>query len=123
MEDIAHVMPILPIPLLCTVFLQNRNKPLRSLDINIEVKKLIRIMIENGAAMKKREQPRNRTLQESLNLLVDRKMVLEKNDRYQINEELMGLNQYYANSIAHWLNQNGLKNSDQRYGMHFKFCL
>jgi glycerol-3-phosphate O-acyltransferase len=103
MDDVAHVMPVLPIPLLCTVLLENMNTPLRSIDLIIKVQELIRVMIENGAAMKKREQPRNKTLQESLKLLVDRGMVVEKDDHYQINAETKKLNEYYANSIKHWL--------------------
>lgn len=103
MESIKHVMPILPIPLLCSVFLQNQDQAIRSIDINIKVQELIQTMIDHGAAMKKREQPRLKTLHESLKLLVDRGMITEKNDHYQINEKMRALIEYYANSIKHWL--------------------
>lgn len=102
-ESIKHVMPVLPIPLLCTVFLQHENEPIRSIDINTHIEKLIRFMIDNGAAMKKREQPRLKTLHESLKLLVDRGMVIENNDLYTINKDMRPLLEYYANSIKHWL--------------------
>ncbi len=104
MKDIAHVMPVLPIPLLATIFLREQDIPIRSLDIIIKVQELIREMIENGAAMKKREQPRNKTLQESLKLMVDRGMLIEHDDHYQINPTSIKLNEYYANSIKHWVN-------------------
>lgn len=103
MKEIAHVMPVLPVPLLSTIFLREKNTSIRSLDIIIKVQELIREMIENGAAMKKREQPRNRTLQESLKLMVDRGMIIEQDDHYQINPERIKLNEYYANSIKHWV--------------------
>jgi len=103
MEAIKHVMPVLPIPLLCTIFLQNQGEAIRSIDINAKVQELIRLMIENGAAMKKREQPRLKTLHESLKLLLDRKMILETDDQYQVNESMRPLVEYYANSIKHWL--------------------
>jgi len=83
--------------------LQNQKEPIRSIDINTKVQELIKVMIENGAAMKKREQPRLKTLHESLKILVDRGMILESDDQYYINESMRPLVEYYANSIKHWL--------------------
>ncbi len=103
MGDIKHVMPVLPIPLLCCVFLNAKDNSLRSFELNTLVQSLIRTMIENGAAMKKREQPRLKTLHEALKLMVDRGMVLEEDDQYSINPGNLDLVQYYANSIQHWL--------------------
>lgn len=102
MASIKHVMPVLPIPLLCSAFVHSPEEKLRSLEIFSKVESLIRIMIDNGAAMKKREQPRNRTLMDGLNLLVSRGILEEKNDHYYVSENSNLIIEYYANSIKHW---------------------
>lgn len=102
MAAIQHVMPILPIPLICTVFLEAKDETLKSLDIFGRVDRLIDQMIARGAAMKSHEKPRNRTLMESLELLKERDILVEENDLFKANPNCGAILNYYANSIAHW---------------------
>lgn len=102
MESVKYVMPVLPVPLISCVFMKY-DQSLRSLDIFVKVEQVIQEMINNGAAMKKNEQPRNKTLMESLKLLVDRGILKEENDYYQIIPEHKALIAYYANSLKHLL--------------------
>jgi|TARA_Y100000310_G_scaffold339492_1_gene432325 glycerol-3-phosphate O-acyltransferase len=102
MGAIRHVMPILPIPLICTVLLESRSESLKSLDILSRVDRLIDQLISRGAAMKVSEKPRNRTLMESLELLKVRGILQENNDSYEVNPLSLNLLEYYANSIAHF---------------------
>lgn len=102
MTSVKYVMPVLPVPLISCVFMKEE-QALRSLDIFVKVEQMIQEMINNGAAMKKNEQPRNKTLMESLKLLVDRKILEEKNDYYKVAPEHKPLIAYYANSLQHLL--------------------
>jgi glycerol-3-phosphate O-acyltransferase len=102
MEALRYVMPIIPIPILCAVLLKAKGQTLTSLEIISRCDELIDDMIKRGAPMKPAEKPRHRTLSNSLELLKNREMVIEADDRYQINPQLEGLVKYYANSIEHW---------------------
>jgi len=102
MDSIRHVMPILPIPLICTVFLEAEGETLKSLDIFGRVDRLIDQMISRGAAMKSGEKPRNRTLVESLEQLKARGVLTEENDLFRADPDSSDILSYYANSIAHW---------------------
>ncbi|MFT4862716.1 MAG: glycerol-3-phosphate O-acyltransferase [Pseudohongiellaceae bacterium] len=102
MEALRYVMPIIPIPILCAVLLKAKTQTLTSIEIISRCDELIDEMITRGAPMKPDEKPRHRTLSNSLELLHSREMVIEADDRYQINPAKEGLINYYANSIEHW---------------------
>lgn len=102
MQALRYVIPILPIPVIATVMIQAREKPLTSLEILSDCDELIDRMIEQGAAMKKEEKPRHRTLSNSMDMLIERNMITVQDDQYRVNPERVDLLQYYANSIEHW---------------------
>lgn len=102
MDALRYVMPILPVPLIATVFNRAGEESMTSLEIVSSCDDLIDEMIKRGAAMKAEEKPRHRTLSNSLDLLKERNFLLEHDDRYTVNPENRSLLQYYANSIEHW---------------------
>lgn len=102
MNELRYVMPIIPVPLICAALLKTEDKKLSSLEIISNCDDLIDQMIERGAAMKKDEKPRHRTLSNSLDMLKSRGLLLEENDHYSIDPEKRSLIEYYANSIEHW---------------------
>lgn len=102
MDSLRHVMPILPVPILAAALLRAGEKNLTSLELFSSCDDLINEMIRRGAAMKTDEKPRHRTLSNSLDLLIQRGLVTELNDSYQVNSEHQNLLEYYANSIEHW---------------------
>ncbi len=103
MNSIRYVIPILPVPLIATVFVRNPNAKLRSIDLIVEVDTVIDELIRNGAPMRNEQKPRNSTLQQSLQLLQRRGILIEDKDSYSPSPDSGALLQYYANSIAHWL--------------------
>ena len=105
MDSLRYVMPIIPVPIICAVLLRAKDKPKTSLEIVGDCDTLIDEMISKGAAMKLDEKPRHRTLSRSLDMLISRSFLIEKDDYYQINPEYRPLIQYYANSIEHWWNE------------------
>lgn len=102
MEAVRYVMPIIPVPIISTVLLQAGEESLTSLEIVSGCDDLIDSMMQRGAAMRPEEKPRHRTLTRSLDLLKNRNMLIEEDDRYRINPQHRPLLQYYANSIEHW---------------------
>lgn len=102
MDELRYVMPIIPVPILCAVLLNSKKPALTSLEIFSDADTLIDRMIEKGAAMRADEKPRHRTLSNSLDMLIERKLVIEKDDLYSVNESRLNLVEYYANSIEHW---------------------
>lgn len=102
MDELRFVMPIIPVPILCAVLLNAKKKPLTSLEIFSACDELIDSMIAKGAAMKPDEKPRHRTLSNSLEMLNQRGLLVEEDDRFTVNESRRNLVEYYANSIEHW---------------------
>ncbi|MCZ6830490.1 MAG: hypothetical protein O7F73_13060, partial [Gammaproteobacteria bacterium] len=102
MDSLRYVMPIIPVPILAVVMIRAAGESLTSLEIVGKCDKLIDEMIARGAAMKVEEKPRPRTLANSLDMLKERNILLEQDDRYRVNPEQQSLLQYYANSIEHW---------------------
>ncbi|WP_372370372.1 1-acyl-sn-glycerol-3-phosphate acyltransferase [Candidatus Uabimicrobium sp. HlEnr_7] len=101
MESISKVIPILPIPLIANILLDNKNG-LSSFDIKIKVDSLIKELQNNGAPIKNDERPKERTIDHAIEMLFMRQLILLKNDKYFINENEIALLEYYANSISHF---------------------
>jgi glycerol-3-phosphate O-acyltransferase len=117
MDGIRHVIPILPVPLIATVFVRNPQTGLRSVDVIVEVDRLIDELIHGGAPMREEEKPRNSTLLQSLQLLQRRGVLIEDDDRYFAGPGSLALLNYYANSIAHWLVGVGVDDGDEDSGV------
>ena len=102
MHALRHVMPVLPVPLVAAVMLEAQGEELSSLEIFSQSDAFIDRIIEAGAPMKPEEKPRHATLANSLEMLKQRGILLEKNDLYRVNQDKQVLLDYYANSLAHW---------------------
>lgn len=102
MDALRFVLPVLPVPLIASVFVSSEKDSMTLLEVVSECDVLIDKMIARGAAMKEEEKPRHKTLVNSLDMLKERNILLENKDRYSVNSEQASLIQYYANSIEHW---------------------
>lgn len=102
MESLRYVMPIIPVPIICAALLRADERARTSLEILGDCDTLIDEMIAKGAAMKPEQKPRQQTLSRSLDLLISRDFLTEKDDCFRINPQHRPLIEYYANSIEHW---------------------
>lgn len=102
MEAVRYVIPVLPVPVIATVFTQHQGKGLRSLDIIAGCDEIIDDMITSGAAVRDEQKPRQKTIASALDNLRHRHILLEENDVYRVNPAFERLIHYYANSIIHW---------------------
>jgi glycerol-3-phosphate O-acyltransferase len=103
MVAIEHVIPVLPVPLIATVFEENPGRNFRSIDIIEKVNQLIDRLMAGGSAMREDEKPRQSTISQTLGLLSDRGVLVEEADHFYFTDELRPLISYYANSIRHFV--------------------
>ncbi len=102
LEAIKHVMPVLPVPLITTVFEENPGKSLRSIDIVEKVNQLIENLMLGGSAMSQDEKPKQVTISQGLTLLSERGILLEEKDQFRLNDQAQKLIRFYSNSIRHF---------------------
>lgn len=107
MKDIASVVPILPVPLVATVFIQNSEEKLPLFRIKIGVHQLIDKLQEKGAPITNSQRPKDKTITRALELLVKRKLIQEQNSIYSIVGKEREVLEYYHNSLAHWWETKG----------------
>ncbi len=103
MQSIADVVPILPLSVVSTVFLNAGETELDFDEIENRTTRLIRRLQASGAPVL--ETPRStltRAIGNALDHLLLRKLVEYSGDRYRTVPQNAVIMQYYANSIAHW---------------------
>jgi len=102
MQSVGRVIPVLPVSVIATAFVEAQGASLRSLDLVAACDRLIEEVQQGGAAMSAEQKPRSKTIAAALDNLCRRDILLEENDRYRVNPIHQGLVEYYANSISHW---------------------
>ena len=103
MSCIAQVIPILPVPLVATVFRRSQGLTLNSIEIKNRVVELIRELQAGGAPIRDDEIPREETMMRAIEMLKYRHMVNERDGGYHADPAAQELLDFYANSIAHWI--------------------
>jgi glycerol-3-phosphate O-acyltransferase len=102
MSAVRYVIPVLPVPVIATVFVRHKGQTLRSLDIVAGCDRVIDEMISAGAAIREEQKPRHKTIAAALENLRHRHILFETDDSFQVNPQFERLIDYYANSIRHW---------------------
>lgn len=102
MDRIAEVIPVLPAPLVASVFLQAGDEWLDAFEVKRRVHDLIRELQKNGAPIRDNEIPKERTLDRAIDMLRYRRMVREDRGRYRLDPHARDLVEFYAHSLAHW---------------------
>jgi len=106
MADIAAMLPVLPVALLATILLKDRQNGLSRLDLKVQVFDLIKQMEDRQAPVLLPQRARDHTISNALHMLVIRHIVEEVDDMYRCAPDSKQVLQYYANSIAHHLPGN-----------------
>lgn len=104
MSDIAGVVPVLPVSVLCTVFLECMDTELEILDIEKRGNRLITALHERGAPVL--ETPRStraHAIADAVDLLLLRGLITESGGKLKAVREEEPVLRYYANAIEHWL--------------------
>jgi len=103
MDEIGRLVPVLPVPLVATVFARNPGRGLAELEIKAEAERLIEALEAQGAKIYMPRADRDYALSAGLEMLTLRHVVDEADGLYTVRADEARLIGYYANSIAHLL--------------------
>ncbi len=107
MAAVGGVVPVLPVPLIATVILQQEGRPISELELKAEVKQLIERLEAAGAHIYVPRQDLDYAVTVGLRALTLRRLVVESEGLYAAQPAEATLIRYYANSIAHFLPRHG----------------
>ena len=103
MQGIASVVPILPVSLLSTVFLEDMVTEMDILEIEARSNRLIKKLKEKGAPiLESSHSTRARAIADAVDIMLLRRMISRNGDRFKVIPEEKTLLAYYANAIGHW---------------------
>jgi len=100
MTKVGEVVPALPVSLVATVLL-SANKPVSALELKAQVADLMRRLTAKGAHIHIPRADQEYAVEVGLRMLLLRHLVEEENGLYRANPREEVLLRYYANSIAH----------------------
>jgi glycerol-3-phosphate O-acyltransferase len=101
MAGVGKVIPVLPVSLVATAFLNQGGNRLSELDLKAEVHRLLTGLTEAGAHIYIPRKDHDYAVNVGLRMLTLRHMVEEKDGLYTADPGNIPLLQYYANSIRH----------------------
>jgi glycerol-3-phosphate O-acyltransferase len=106
LNSVGRVIPVLPVSLVSTVFIQSPGRIFRGPDLRAEVEALIGRLKEAGAHVYLPRQSVDYAVEVGLRSLVLRHLVRKDGDSYSAEPGEAILLRYYANSIAHFKSVN-----------------
>ena len=101
MDAVGRIVPVLPVPLLATVFVRHGDKAISELELKAEVERLVEELRARGAHVYVPRRDFDYALNVGLRMLRLRRLVGERDGLYYARAEELPLLRYYANSIAH----------------------
>jgi glycerol-3-phosphate O-acyltransferase len=101
MSAVGRVIPVVPVALIASVFLEDSEKSFSELELKTRVKHKIDRLEECCAAVYIPRSDRDYAIEVGLRMLILRHIVHEEDDLYYAAPEETKILQYYANSIAH----------------------
>jgi glycerol-3-phosphate O-acyltransferase len=103
MESVGRIVPVLPVPLIATVFVHHGDKAISEMELKGEVVRLVDQLQARGAHVYVPRKDFDYAVNVGLRMLRLRRLVGEREGLYYAQAEEMPLLRYYANSIAHLL--------------------
>jgi glycerol-3-phosphate O-acyltransferase len=103
MGAISGVVPVLPVSLVATVFLENMGAGMDMAEIEGRGNRLIRDLRDRGAPIfETPHSTRTRVIAEAVDILAMRRLVKAKDGQFKAVSHEEPLLRYYANAIGHW---------------------
>ncbi len=102
MDKVSEVIPVAPVPLIASVFVEDPEKGFSDLEIKARVQSLIDKLEKQGARVYIPRSDRDYTIEVGLRMLTLRHIVLENDQLFYAAPDDMDVLQYYANSIDHF---------------------
>jgi glycerol-3-phosphate O-acyltransferase len=101
MNSIGAIVPVLPVPLVASVFVREPQRSFSELELKVQVLALIERAEALGAHVYVPRTDRDYALTVGLRMLTLRHLVREQNGLFSANPDELKVLAYYANSIAH----------------------
>jgi len=105
MRSVGRIVPVVPVPLIATVFVSHPERRLSSLELKAEVERLLEELERAGARVYVPRRDFDYAINVGLRMLLMRHLVDESEGIYAARPEELPLLRYYANSIAHLLGE------------------
>ena len=103
MDAVGRIVPVLPVPLIATVFVNHGDKAISEMELKSEVSRLVETLRARGAHVYVPRKDFDYAVNVGLRMLKLRRLVGEREGLYYAQSEELPLLRYYANSIAHLL--------------------
>ena len=103
MQAVGRVVPVVPVPLIATVFVGNPERRLSALELKAEVGRLLELLERSKAHVYVPRSDFDYAINVGLRTLLSRHLVDEADGLYLAREKELAVLRYYANSIAHLL--------------------
>jgi len=103
MAVVGRIVPVVPVPLIASVFLQQDPKPISELELKSAVEQMIEKLEAAGAHVYIPRKDLDYAVTVGLRMLTLRRLVEEKDGLYAARPIELPVLRYYANSIAHLL--------------------
>jgi glycerol-3-phosphate O-acyltransferase len=107
MDAVGRIVPVLPVPLLATLFVAQPQRALSALELKAEVGRLLARLEAAGAHVYIPRGDLDYALTVGLRMLRLRRLVEETEGLFRAREPELPLLAYYANSITHLLSLDG----------------
>lgn len=101
MDAVGRVVPVLPVPLMATVFVRHSGRGLSVLELKADIEKILDGLDAAGAHVYVPRRDLDYALDVGLRMLLLRHLVDEYEGLYSARLEELPVLRYYANSIAH----------------------
>jgi len=108
MAAIAAVIPVVPVPLVATVFVRDPDRPRTELELKAEVLASMKDLAGRGAHVYLPRKDQDYAITVGLRMLTLRHLVDEKDGLLTARKEELPLLTYYANSISHLFSPQGV---------------
>lgn len=103
MDEVGRLVPVLPVPLVATVLLQQGERAIGELELKSAVGELVRRLEARGARLYVPRSDWDYAVSAGLRMLVQRHPVDAEDGLYRMRASEAALLRYYTNSIAHLL--------------------
>jgi glycerol-3-phosphate O-acyltransferase len=103
MDAVGKIVPVLPVPLIATVFVRQGDKAISELELKAKVEQLVEQLQARGAHVYVPRKDFDYAINVGLRMLRLRRLVGERDGLFYAQSEETAILRYYANSIAHLL--------------------
>jgi glycerol-3-phosphate O-acyltransferase len=103
MDAVGSIVPVLPVPLIATVFVRHGEQAISEMELKGEVGRLVEQLRARGAHVYVPRRDFDYAVHVGLRMLTLRRLVGEREGLFYAQSEELPLLRYYANSIAHLL--------------------